>query len=295
MEIEVRGVSRNFGDVKALDHVSLVLTPGITGLIGQNGAGKSTLLRVLAGTIEANEGTFSILGEKGGSQEAKSKVFFLPDNPFIPSGATLNTLLSFYSIFYPIDEGKYNALIAKTGLDRKRKIATFSKGMRRQAFLILALSVKTPVLLVDEGFDGLDPLILVTIKEELAKLAGEEKIILLSSHNLQTLSDMATQFVLLSNGRLGEVGDQNEFAESIAKYQGAFEWPMTAEDLTAYGFEVVTYRQIGRVTNFVIRKNDALMSRFIAEKKPIFLEKVPASSEEIFAAEMALSKQEEEK
>lgn len=291
MDIEVRGLSKAFEEVKALDALSLNITPGITGLIGQNGAGKSTFLRLLAGTISPSEGSIKILGHEGGSQEAKKNVFFLPDNPYTPGGASMDSLLAFYSIFYDIDHEKYEKLLAKTLLNRKRKIATFSKGMKRQAYLILALSIKVPVLLIDEGFDGLDPLILVTIKEELANLANEEKIVILSSHNLQSLADMATQFVLLSKGHIGEVGSEEEFSESIAKYQAAFEGEMNEEILRSFGFKVISYRQIGKIINFVIRKDDERMERFAKERKPILLEKVPATSEEIFAAEMAFQEQ----
>lgn len=290
MEIRIKNLVKSFGEVKAVNNLSLVIKCGITGLMGQNGAGKSTLLRLIAGVLRPDSGSISIDSFDPESQEAKKRVFFLPDDPYAPSGATINDLLGFYGCFYDFDEEKFNRLLMQTNLERKRRLSSFSKGMRRQAFLLLALSVKCPIILIDEGFDGLDPLILNVIKEELVSLGQEGRIVLLSSHNLYSLERMADRFVLLTKGELGKEGNEEDFSSNLTKYQAAFASPLSKEDLERFGFEVISFRQMGQITNFVILEDEERIKELKEKEKPLILEKIPLETDEIFALQMLLAK-----
>ena len=290
MEIRIKNLVKSFGEVKAVNNLSLVIKSGITGLMGQNGAGKSTLLRLIAGVLRPDSGSISIDSYDPESQEAKKRVFFLPDDPYAPSGATINDLLGFYGCFYDFDEERFNRLLMQTNLERKRRLSSFSKGMRRQAFLLLALSVRCPIILIDEGFDGLDPLILNLIKEELVALGQEGKTVLLSSHNLYSLERMADQFVLLTKGELGKEGSDEDFSSKLTKYQAAFASPLSKEDLERFGFEVISYRKMGQITNFVILEDEERIKELREKEKPLILEKIPLETDEIFASQMLLAK-----
>lgn len=290
MEIIIRNLVKNFVDVKAINNLSLRIGTGITGLMGQNGAGKSTLLRLIAGVLKEDSGEILIDSFVPSSKEAKEKVFFLPDEPYAPNGSTLNNLLGFYGCFYDFDKEKFDRLLLKTNLEKGRKLSTFSKGMRRQAFLLLALSVKCPIILIDEGFDGLDPLILSIIKEELINIGQEGKIVLLSSHNLLSLERMADQFVLLTKGELGKQGSEEDFGSRITKYQAAFpDKNFNKENLEGYGFQVISFRKIGQIINFVILEDEARIEKLKEKEKPILFEKIPLETEEIFASQMLLA------
>lgn len=291
MEILINDLTKNFSDIKAINHLTLRIGTGITGLMGQNGAGKSTLLRLIAGVIRRDEGEILIDGDDPESKEAKEKIFFLSDDPFTPSGSNIKELMGFYRCFYDFDEDRFNKLLSKTNLDAKRRLSNFSKGMRRQAFLILALSSKCPIILIDEGFDGLDPLILNVIKEELIELGSLGKIVLLSSHNLSSLERMADQFVLLSKGELGKQGAEEDFSTKLTKYQAAFRKEISKEKLEEYGLRVISYRRIGQITNFVIIEDEGKILDLQKKENPLILERIPLETDEIFASQMLLAKE----
>ena len=290
MEIVIRNLSKNFGDTKAIHNLTLRIGTGVTGLMGQNGAGKSTLLRLIAGILKEDSGEIRIDSYLPNTKEAKERVFFLPGDPYAPNGSTLNNLLGFYRCFYNFDEEKFNRLLLRTNLEKGRKLNTFSKGMRRQAFLLLALSVECPIILIDEGFDGLDPLILSTIKEELIEIGQEGKIVLLSSHNLLSLERMADQFVLLTKGEVGKQGSEEDFGSRLTKYQAAFpDKNFDRKRLESYGLKVVSFRKIGQIINFVIVENEGNVCYMKEKEKPILFEKIPLETEEIFASQMLLA------
>ncbi len=290
MEIIIRNLTKCFGDTKAIDNLTLRIGTGVTGLMGQNGAGKSTLLRLIAGILKEDQGEILVDSFHPNTKEAKERVFFLPDDPYSPNGATLDNLIGFYSVFYDFDKEKFNRLLLRTNLEKKRKLNAFSKGMRRQAFLLLALSVNCPIILIDEGFDGLDPLILNTIKEELITIGQEGKIVLLSSHNLLSLERMADQFILLTKGELGKQGSEEDFGSRLTKYQAAFEdRDFGKKRLESYGLEVVSFRKIGQIVDFVVIEDEGKIKNLKEKEKPIIFEKIPLETEEIFASQMLLA------
>lgn len=289
MEIVIKDLFKNFEETKAINGLSLTIGPGVSGLMGHNGAGKSTLLRLLAGVIYPTKGEIKINGYDPTSLEAKKILFFLSDDPYSPGGASPFSLLSFYSCFYEIDREKFFSLLKETKINPKGKLSTFSKGMKRQIFLILALSVKCQILLIDEGFDGLDPLILDVIRKEIIAQGQGEKIILLSSHNLSSLEKLADRFILLDRGKLGKMGNEEDFSNSIAKYQAVFNKEETEESLKALNLDILSYLKIGRITTFIINEKEGDIEKLKNEKSPQILEKIPLSYEEIFASQMRLA------
>ena len=148
--IEVKDLSFGFGKKKVLDRVDFTVAEGsVTGLVGINGAGKSTLLRLISGVYTAKTGEILCDGEKVTAESASKKIFFLPDDPYYTVHATGKSLYMMYKTFYPkIDRAIFEKYMKEFSLNEKKPIRNFSKGMRRQLFVALALAVRPKYLLL---------------------------------------------------------------------------------------------------------------------------------------------------
>ncbi len=188
--IQVNNLCKSFGDKKVLDNVNLKIEDGkVFGLVGINGAGKSTLLRLLSGIYEADSGSIIIEGENVFENEkVKSKIFFLPDEPFYDHNTSPLTLIDLYKTYYNFDQDKYIEYLNGFKLPLKKSMHNFSKGMKRQVFISLALAIKPKYLFLDEAFDGLDPLARLSVKRAIVNLVSEyNTTIIISSHSLREL------------------------------------------------------------------------------------------------------------
>ena len=183
-------------------------------------------------------------------------------------------------------------ILEEFGLDPARKISTFSKGMKRQAFICIALASRCPILLLDEAFDGLDPLVLEKIKDEIISAAEENKTIVISSHNIATLERLCDRFIILHKGKLGKSAETTDLGNSFIKYQILFKRPVTEDVLRAYGANIVTFKMVGSLCNIVT--NGELDEEFIKSKlETVLLEQIPIDSTEIVALEMLMVKKNE--
>ncbi len=174
-EIAITNVTKTFGPVRSLDHVSATIKQGsIFGLIGSNGAGKSTLLRVMAGIYAPDEGSVTYDGEPvWENTKRKQDIVYLSDDQFFFPHGTIADMAAYYRTMYlNWSDEKYEKLRAVFNLETDRKISTFSKGMQKQASVLLALSCCPKYLLCDETFDGLDPVMRQFVKRLLICLAG---------------------------------------------------------------------------------------------------------------------------
>ena len=293
--IEIRELTKRFELKEAISSLSLDIGPGITGLVGQNGAGKSTLFRLISGVYRQNEGTVMVNGYPSESKESKELVFFLPDDPFAPSNADIASTLDFYKTFYEINDEKFYSLIKQFNLPNNVKVSKFSKGMRRLLFIALSLSINAKVFLLDEAFDGLDPLVLETVKTELLKLYDDKEIIIVvSSHNVNALEKLVDKFIVIHEGKLKGDGTIDHLGETFMKYQGLFNKGCSEEALTNHGLDVISYRKIGSIVNFVInQKGDADIKEVLADLEPTLLENIPIDGDEIILLQMMMAKKEE--
>ena len=293
MNIAVNKLSKRFGEVVAVNNLDLDFHPGVYGLVGHNGAGKSTFLRLLAGILTKDNGEISIGGKSPLDAESKRKVFLLPDDPFCAGSDTIDSLASFYGDFYPLDKKALEAFLREVNLPRNRAVSTFSKGMKRQAFLAIALAVDCPVLLLDEAFDGVDPMVVEMIKRRLIALADEGRIIILSSHNIASLERLVDTFIILSNGKLSKVGDEETMSYSFAKFQASGP-AITSEALKNLGLEVVDFLRVGSVCYFVLTSGEGVEEKIREKLNPLFIEPIALEEREIITLEMRLAKKKEE-
>ena len=292
--IQISNATKRFDQKVAISSLSLDIDTGVIGLVGQNGAGKSTLLRMIAGVYQVDEGKILVDSFLNTSKESKELVFFLPDDPYAPINSDINSVLEFYKLFYDVDEDIFDNLVDKFTLPRKVKINKFSKGMKRLLFIALSLSINCRYLLLDEAFDGLDPLVLETVKEQIVRICKDkDKTVVVSSHNVTALEKLVDKFVVIHEGRLSKDGDLDSLGETFVKYQAIFKEAVDEETLTQLGLNVLSYRKAGSIHNFVINNSkNADVEKLLDKLNPTLLENIAIDANEIILLQMALAKKE---
>ena len=285
--IEIKNLTHSLGDKKILDNVNLILNKGsVMGLVGINGAGKTTLLRLISGVYVADEGEILCDGTSIINEEARKSIFFLPDDPYYTLHTTGKSLFDMYKVFYPdIDRPTFEKYMSEFGLDEKKPIRNFSKGMRRQLYVALALSVKPDYLLLDEAFDGLDPLARLAFKRAINSLVEEnETAVIISSHSLRELEDFCDCYALIDKKTVASSGDISERIDRFCKFQLAF-----TEDIdeSAFGgLPVVSIEKSGRFFRIVLEGRAAEMYTRLSVLSPAVIEQMNMDFEEMFIHEV---------
>ena len=288
--IEIKHLLKTFGDVRAVDELTINVNSGINGLVGENGAGKSTLLRLISDIYQKDDGEILIDGVSHQEISVKKNLFFLSDNPYAPANSTVKQTFEFYTTLFDLEKDRFMDIMSKLSLPLDRKVSTFSKGMKRQLFLAIALSMKAKYILLDEAFDGLDPLVLDTIKQEIIKDA-DEKTYIVSSHNISSLERLCDNFILLSKGRCNKTGNIEHLGENFAKYQIFLEGELNQEELEKLGFNILSFKKLGSIYNIVFYNeiDDKVLKK---QYKVILCEKIPIDPDELIALEMLSARKE---
>ncbi len=284
--LKINSLNKSFGKKTVLDSLNLEITEGsIFGLVGVNGAGKSTLLRCIAGIYEADAGNVLFNEEDTyRNEEIRKDIFLVNDDPFYPFSSTIRTLKEFYGSFYWIDEARYRRTLSLFNLDENKPVSSFSKGMKRQVMLLFALSVKPKLLLLDEAFDGLDPLVRLTLKKSLYEFVEEEGTsVIISSHNLKELEDICDSFGILENGKIETYGDLLESKQYINKYQLAFSEEIDESFFDQ--FDLLHKSREGSVYSLVIKGERDEVCEKLRELHPLILDTLNVNFEELFIYE----------
>ncbi len=286
--IEIKNLTKRFDKVVAVNNISATIPEGtICGLAGSNGSGKSTLLRMLSGVYEPNEGAIIIDGELGFENiSVKGKSYYVPDYPYYPNGATLKKMSKYLREIYPNwDEEYYKMLCHYFPVGERKRIITMSKGMQRQASLILALATRPKYLYLDEIFDGLDPVIRQTLKKLLVEnVADNNMTVVIASHNLREFNDICDSMLLLHQGEVVRCGGVDEMKSSACRVQIAFK-----EDVQPEIFDCIKLRnfsQNGRVFSFIALGDEEEIREKLNNLNPVFMDILPLTLEEAFINEM---------
>ena len=281
--ITIKGLKKSYGPKKVLQDICLSIPDAsVFGLVGINGAGKTTLLRMMADVLRPDEGTVEYDGENiAGNAKKRKELFFLPDEPYYTAGTTVEKLVELYKSFYSFDDELFARYEELFSLERRTPIRNFSKGMKRQAFAALALACRPKYLLLDEAFDGLDPLARLELKRGIISLEGTTAVI--SSHSLRELEDICSGFALLDGGAVADAGDLSETLERVHKFQAAFEEPVPRE---RFPFECLSFESEGRVVRFVVRGEREEIVSALKALSPIFVEEIKVDFEELFLCEV---------
>ena len=286
--IEAVGISKAFGKKIALNGVSMNIDCGkIYGLVGSNGSGKSTLLRVLSGVYRADGGSLTLDGKSVFyNPESKAKIAYVPDDLYFPQGSNLSSMCRLYkNVYRSFDTDLFTKLAKNVELPFDKNINTFSKGMKRQASTILALSVRTEYLLLDETFDGLDPVMRKYVKAVISdEMLSRGSTAVITSHSLRELEDTCDNISVLHSGDLLLHGDTETIRTKKVKVQAAFSFEY-GEELFA-NIEHVYFEKHGSVCNLILTGNCAGGVEKIKAMSPVILDVLPLTLEELFSYEL---------
>ena len=285
--IEAVNLTKKFDDIVAVDHVNATIRDGnVFGLIGTNGAGKSTFLRMAAGVLRPDEGGITIDGmEVFENEKAKMRFFYISDDQYFFSNATPRDMMAYYNAVYPAyDEERFHGLMKSFDLNERRKINTFSKGMKKQVSVVCGVCAGTDYLFCDETFDGLDPVMRQAVKSIFANDMEQRHLTpIIASHNLRELEDICDHVGLLHKGGILLSRDLDEMKMNIHKVQCVLLDGMAPKDLA--GLEVIKTESRGKLLTLTVRGEMEQVEAAMQSANPVFYEMIPLSLEEIFISE----------
>lgn len=286
--IELKNLTKTFGGIEAVKDVNVTIKEGaVFGLIGTNGAGKSTTLRMMAGVLKPDDGLVLVDNMPVyDNMHAKAKLFFIADEPYFFTNAAPRDMEKYYSSVYrSFDRESFYLYLSNFGLDSRRKINTFSKGMKKQLSIIAGLCAKTKYLYCDETFDGLDPVMRQGVKSIFAKEMEEREFTpIIASHNLRELEDICDHVGLLHQGGVLLSKDLEEMKCNIQKVQCVFSSKEEEARVLAQ-LETVKLERRGSLLTLTVRGTREEIIAMFAAADCLFHEVLPLSLEEIFISE----------
>lgn len=284
----VQGLNKRFGTKTAVADLSLALEEGhIFGMLGTNGAGKSTLLRVMSGILRADTGSVQLddvpVYE---NPAAKREICYLSDDPTFLPNASIAEMGRMQAAYYPdYSESKLRALCDRFALPMNERITSFSKGTQKRAQICLGLALNPRVLLCDETFDGLDPVMRESFKRVLSQETIDRGLItVLAGHNQQEMEDICDSVGFLHEGRLVCSGDLDTLLGDVHRVQLI---PANEVGDEEFGqFHPLRLQRQGRLCMLTLRGDRAQLEQSLGALRPLFMEFLPLSLEEVFILEM---------
>lgn len=238
MTIELKNITKKYGKDFSLEDITISFETGkIYGLLGPNGSGKSTTLKIISGLVYPNNGEVTVNDEPV-TRKISSKVSYLTELDIFYDAFTVKDMVDFYaSQFSDFDTVKAARLLQDMKIDGKRKIKQLSKGNRGRLKLVLALSRRTPILLLDEPFSGLDPMVRDSIvKSLLTYINFEEQTVIITTHEISEVEPLLDEVFVIYKGKI--IGHKN--VEELRETEGlsVLNWfKSEMEDIEAYGGE----------------------------------------------------------
>ena len=280
--LELRNITKTFGDFKALDDLSMTVPRGtVYGLVGPNGAGKSTAIRHMLGVYRPDCGTVTLEGQPiYENPTAKSRIGSIPDDVFFFPSATLEEMRRYYrGIYKNFDDDLFNRLYDVFQLPKNGQIRRFSKGMQKQAAFHLTVCTRPDVLILDEPVDGLDPVMRRQVWSLiLSDVAQRETTVLISSHNLRELEDICDHVGIMDHGKM-------MLEKSLADMQGATHKLQIVGEVPV-GLDILHESASGRLKTLVVRGAVEEIEARVGATNPAYFDVLPLSLEEIFIYEL---------
>ena len=286
--IEIREVTKKYGKFTAVDKLSMTVDKGsVYGLVGYNGAGKTTLPKTVAGIYRADGGSVTVDGvDVFDSADVKRRMFYVPDDLYFNYNSSIEKMAKFYAGYYPkFSFETLDKLCGVFKLDKTARINSFSKGMQRQAAMILGMSTLPEILLLDESFDGLDPAKRSLMNNMLIEYAADRECsIIVSSHNLHELTDICDHIALINGKRIVLDCSVDDISASRCKFRVVFADEKSREDFA--DFDIKRFDKDGKIVTLSLGGDPEENEKKLNAMSPLLVEKYPLTLEEIFLEEM---------
>ena len=286
--IEVKNLVKTFGGFTALDGASITVPDGgVYGLVGPNGAGKSTIIRHLTGIYRPDSGQVLLEGAPVyENPEKKALIAVIPDDWYYFPSATIADMMKFYRGFYSsFDMARYEKFREVFTLPEKTPIRRMSKGMQKQAAFWLVMSCRPKYLVLDEPVDGLDPVMRRQVWSLMMSDVSEHGVtVLVSSHNLRELEDVCDHVGIMNKGRVLLERSLSDLQDNIVKLQAV--WRTGEVPVLPGQLQVLHTSHVGRVYTYIVRGRAEDVTGRLEQFKPLMLEALPLSLEEIFIYEL---------
>ncbi|MBQ3666189.1 MAG: ABC transporter ATP-binding protein [Lachnospiraceae bacterium] len=287
--IEIKNLKKCFDTITAVNDISLNIRENETfGLIGTNGAGKSTLLRMICDIYKPDQGEVIVDGENiENNSKMKQNIFYISDEQYFFQNANPADMIQYYMQYYPnFDNKRCFSLLDSFGLNPKRKLSGYSKGMRKQFYMICGISSGVKYLICDETFDGLDPVMRQAVKSLIGNDMMERGLTtIISSHNLRELEDICDCIGLLHQGGILLSDELENLKSNLHKVQCVFKEdlpdPLSSSNIPD-GIKIIYKEERGRLLTITLEGNRELINSWFQSFNPIFYEMIPLTLEEIF-------------
>ncbi len=221
---------KKYGAKTALNNINLEITSGgIVGLLGPNGSGKTTLIKLICGLLTPNFGSITVDGTPIGV-ETKEKVAYLPDHMFLSNQMTVEKEIRFFADFFEdFDPSKANEMVQALGVDLKATVGSLSKGNKEKVALILTMSRKAKLYLLDEPIAGVDPATRDYILQTIIRHYAEDAAVVISTHLISDIETVLERVIFLQDGNIvldDETDNIRErFGKSVdAHFREVFKW-----------------------------------------------------------------------
>lgn len=220
---ECKSLCKRYGKVQALDNVSFAIEPGrVVGLLGPNGSGKTTLIKLANGLLTPTGGELLINGQKPG-KATRAQVSYLPDRPCLPEWMSAEKLLNMFSDFYgDFQRDKAREMLEKLGIDPKQKVKQMSKGTREKVQLILVMSRKAELYLLDEPIGGVDPATRDYILETIIRNYNPSASVVISTHLIADVEQVLDDVIFINHGQIVLRSSVDDIREQQGKSVDAY-------------------------------------------------------------------------
>lgn len=216
--LECKGLSKRYGSLQALEDVDLAIEPGrVVGLLGPNGSGKTTLIKLANGLLTPDGGEILVRG-KAPCAETKAAVSYLPDKVHLPEWMTVAQLMELYAEFYAdFDRERCADMIGRLNLPEKQRLGQMSKGTKEKVQLILVMSRRAKLYLLDEPIGGVDPATRDYILDTIIRNYDPEAAVVISTHLISDVENVLDEVIFVNGGKVVLQSGVDEIREKHGK------------------------------------------------------------------------------
>ena len=216
--LEIQGLTKTYDNFTALSNVNLTIGSGhITGLLGPNGSGKTTLIKIICGLLVPSAGEVTVKGNPIGV-ESKKVISYLPDTTYLGKSASVEGTINYFKDFYEdFDENRAYDMLGKLGINPRAKFRTLSKGTKEKVQLILVMSRRADLYILDEPIAGVDPAARDYILNTIISNYDENASILISTHLISDIENILDEVIFLKQGNIVRFSTVDEIRSSEGK------------------------------------------------------------------------------